>query len=62
MKNKFNKSPSSGKKPSTNAAVAAPASSEGKEMRSWVSVSDKVTKKDMEKVDVSRDKSDGLNL
>jgi signal recognition particle receptor subunit alpha len=31
-------------------------------MRSWVQVSDKVTKKDMEKVDVSRDKSGGLNL
>ena len=36
LKNRFNKGPASGtKKPSTNTS-AAPASNEGKEMRSWV--------------------------
>lgn len=31
-------------------------------MRSWVSVSDKITKKDMEKIDVSKDKTGGIDI
>lgn len=31
-------------------------------MRSWVSVSDKITKKDMEKIDVSKDKSGEIDI
>jgi signal recognition particle receptor subunit alpha len=29
---------------------------EGKEMRNWVGVSDKISKRDMEKIDVSKEK------
>jgi len=35
---------------------------EGKEMRTWVNVSNKITKKDMEKIDVSKEKGGEINL
>ena len=51
MKNKFTRKPTSTKPTSKPDSTQAP--NEGKEMRNWVSVSNKVTKRDMEKIDVS---------
>lgn len=60
LKNKGKPTSSSGK--SLAAAEPAKPPSEGKELRTWVSVSDKISKKDMEKIDVSKDKGGEMDL
>jgi signal recognition particle receptor subunit alpha len=59
LKNKGKPTSSSGKAAD---ASKAPPSQEGKELRTWVSVSDKISKKDMEKIDVSKDKTGAIDL
>lgn len=50
-------------KPSSNKPDSTtPSTNEGKEKRLWVTVSDKVSKKDMEKIDVSKDKSGEIDI
>jgi len=64
LKNRFTKKPTSGK---GNASAATNNetpldNSSGKEMRTWVQVSNKISKKDMEKIDVSKDKSGEIDI
>jgi hypothetical protein len=58
LKNKFKKSPTS--KPKSEDPAKAQA--EGKVMRNWMGVSDKISKKDMEKIDVSLIKGGEIDI
>jgi hypothetical protein len=50
-------------KPSSKPLIEQPTPvSEGKEMRSWVNVKDKISKKDMDKIDVSKEKGDFIDI
>jgi hypothetical protein len=65
LKNRFSKKPTSGKGTSTSTKNDTPSDTttgNGKEMRTWVSVSDKISKKDMEKIDVSKDKTGEIDI
>lgn len=62
LKNKGKPSSQSTKAPAQGGADAAKPASEGKELRTWVSVSNKITKKDMEKIDVSKDKGGEIDI
>jgi hypothetical protein len=61
LKHKFDRSRTQrgSKKDVTNLEGTAP---EGKELRNWVGVSDKISKKDMEKIDVSLNKGGDIDL
>ena len=54
--------PTSGKPATQDKPAAAESTSAGKELRTWVSVSDKISKKDMEKIDVSKDKGGEMDI
>lgn len=64
LKNRFSRKPTSGKKDTnTNQQIDTTGGSpEGKEMRTWVGISNKITKKDMEKIDVSTTKGGEIDL
>lgn len=64
LKNKGKPTSSSGKHnvADSNKSDKTPASAEGKELRTWVSVSDKISKKDMDKIDVSTVKGGEIDI
>ena len=62
LKNRFTKKPTSLKKELSVQDTTSASPSDGKEMRTWVSVSDKISKKDMDKIDVSKVKGGEIDI
>lgn len=62
LKAKLNKSKTTRASQQLSNTIATEINPPTKEMRNWVSVSNKISKKDMEKIDVSKDKSGTIDI